>query len=588
MLTRTSLPHDKPRFAAEAPVAADPAARRHESSRRADAEVSDSPAGGFRRGRTQRHLVLATLVVAALGAVTVVRHRAWLAVQESLAAQARSLGLEGPELTELQQRMRREEDPTAARMVLAARLFDLEIASQEPGSPASAERLLATRELAREALRDEPASWQAAMLLGAAVSLERSRTRDPRIYSLAKDWERPLVVAGELAPAERQPRRLLAAAYLEVWPALAPAKRATVEALLREAFQEPQTFERLFAPWVAIAGSLERAATLMPERPLTFQRLAATAFERQAWGDYALWSDRHRESLLAAFERDLAAAAGALARGDLQGLQLARQQYGAVLAAAPVDAEFAPVVETVLAKLPPGPAAESQVRAADAWLAWARPLCLVRDCPFSSAAMGRLASLAGTTLAASEAAFAALAAEDLPRADLLERRSEELWSEPWAPFLTLKARQQAARKEIAEARSTLLSVHRAFRVRVAWRTLAERLGAAGATLGPPLARDSWEAADWWFDRGASRLDLLPSRPAAAVWLDFAEPTKNGALLEAQWDGRALPPVAVPAGAAAARLPIAVTLAADGRPEPHLLEVRVRSGDLRPAARVRLE
>ncbi len=535
---------------------------------------------GLRESLSSR--LVATLVVALLLAITLAQHRTWLADQGALAAQARSLGLGGADLTELATRMRREEDLTAARLVLAARLFDLELAARDPGSPASAERLLATRELAREILRAEPASWQAAMLLGAAVSLERSRARDPRIYSLARDWERPLIVAGELAPAELQPRRLLAAAYLEVWPALAPEKRKKVEALLREAFLEPQTFDRLFAPWVEIAGSLERAATLLPEQPLTFKRLAATAFARQAWGEYATWTARYRGALRVTFERDLATAAGELARGELPA---ARRLYGELLASAPVDAEFAPAVETVLGKLPPGPAAESQVRAAEAWLAWAQPLCLVRDCPFADAATARLASLAGSTLAGSEAAFVALAAHDLPHADLLERRSEELWSEPWAPFLTLKAKQQAARKEIAAARATLGSVHRAFHVRLAWRALAERLGAAGVSPGPPLARDSWEAADWWFDGGASRLDLLPSRAATALWLELAAPVAAGALLEAQWDGLALPPLAVPPGAALVRLPLPPPGVSS---EPHLLEIRVRSGDLRPATRVRLE
>ena len=573
MATRTSPPDDRPRYEPEEVPAA--------------SRISRLPAGSASR----RFVLLLTLVALALAAVALVHHRGWLAVQGELAAQARALGLAGPELADLTVRMRREGDPTTARLILAARLFDLEIASREPGSPASAERLLATRELAREALREEPASWQAAMLLGAAVSLERSRARDPRIYSLAKDWERPLVVAGEFAPAELQPRRLLAAAYLEVWPALTAEKRAKVELLLREAFLEPQTFERLFAPWVEIAGSLERAATLLPARPLTYQRLAATAFARQEWGDYALWLERHRRSLRETFANDLAAAARAADAGDLSGQQQARRLYGALLATAPVDAEFAPFVETVLGRLPPGPAPESQVRAADAWLAWAQPLCLVRDCPFSPPAMARLASLAGSTLAGSAAAFAALAAGDLPRAELLERRSEELWSEPWAPFVTLKAKQQAARKEVAAARTTLLTVHRAFRARLAWRALAERLGAVGVLPGPPLARDSWEAADWWFDQGASRLDLLPSRAAAALWLEFAEPTRSGALLEPLWDGRALPPLAVAPGARSVRLPVEIRAGSaeeGGSPEPHLLEVRVRAGDLRPAAHVRLE
>lgn len=526
--------------------------------------------------------VAVTLCVLVLAGLALAHHRSWVGAQAALATQARSLGLEGAELAKLELRMRREGDPTAARLALAARLFDLELTVRDPGSPASAERLLATRELAREVLRAEPASWEAAMLLGAAVSLERSRTRDTRIYSLAREWERPLVVAGELAPAELQPRRLLAAAYLEVWPALSPEKRQKVEALLREAFLEPLTFERLYAPWVGIAVTLDRAATLLPDQPLTWKRLAATALERKAWSEYVELTGRYRRSLLASLDRDLAVAAGLAPGGEIADLQVARGLYGEVLARALVDAEFVALVERVLGSLPPGPADDAQRRAADSWLAFAEPLCLVRHCPFSPPAMARLASLAGEELSGAEAAFVALAAQNLPRAELLERRSAELWSEPWAPYFTFKAKGQAARQEIAAARATLLAAHRAFRVRLAWRALAERLAAVGVSPGPDLARERWEAADWWFDRGASRLDLLPSRPAPALWLEFHGPVASGALLEAQWDGRALPPLAVAPGAATVRLAVEVT------GEPHLLEVRVRSGDLRPAARVRLE
>ena len=238
-------------------------------------------------------------------------------------------------------------------------------------------------------------------------------------------------------------------------------------------------------------------------------------------------------------------------------MQQARRDYSAILAAAPVDAEFAPLVERRSGGCRPArrrsrrcarPTTGCAGRSRSAWCATAR---------FASGAMSRLASLAGSTLAGSEAAFAALAALDLPRADLLERRSEELWSEPWAPFLTYKAKQQAARKEIAEARATLLPVHRAFRVRLAWRALAERLGAVGVVPGPPLARDAWEAADWWFDQGASRLDLLPARPAAAPRARVRRARARRAR-SSKCCGTAalLPPLAVPAGATAVRLALA--------------------------------
>ena len=72
------------------------------------------------------------------------------------------------------------------------------------------------------------------------------------------------------------------------------------------------------------------------------------------------------------------------------------------------------------------------------------------------------------------------------------------------------------------------------------------------------------------------------RAAAAPRARIRRAHRSGALLEALWDGRLLPPLAVPAGATAVRLALEVPS------EPHLLEVRVRAGDLRPAVRVRLE
>ncbi|MEO8276015.1 MAG: hypothetical protein ABI639_07330 [Thermoanaerobaculia bacterium] len=545
-------------------------------------ESSDGPPHGARPILRRYGRTALSVLILVIATVAIVRHRAWETTQSALAREALDLGLSGQGLSELTTRMQREADPTAARIALAATLFDFELTVRDPGSPASAERLLATRELAHDALRAEPASWEAAMLLGATISLERSRARDTRIFSLARDWEQPLIVAGELAPAELQPRRLLAAAYLEVWPALAPEKRKKVEILLREAFLEPRAFERLFAPWVEIAGSLDRAATLLPDRPLTFKRLAETAFERKSWAEYVTFTEKYRDSLRAALERDLEAASAALAQRDIAD---ARRVFSSVLAAAPVDLAFVPLVEKALAGMPPGPAIEQEIRAAEAWIAWLEPLCLVRDCPLSPTAIGRLGSLAGTMLGARDSAFVALAAEDLTRAGLLERRSDELWSETWAPYLTLRAQQLAAANDPVAARTTLGQVHRAFRTRLAWRALAERLGGIGTVLvapGPPLARERWQAADWWFDRGASRLDLAASRSAAALRLEFPEALKSAVVLDLQWDGRALPAVAVGSGAASVAVPLGIEAGA------HLLEIRVRSGDLRPAMSVQLD
>ena len=64
--------------------------------------------------------------------------------------------------------------------------------------------------------------------------------------------------------------------------------------------------------------------------------------------------------------------------------------------------------------------------------------------------------------------------------------------------------------------------------------------------------------------------------------ELPEAARSEVLLAPMWDGRTLPPLPVPAGATAIRVPIELTS------EPHLLEIRVLAGDLRPAVRVRLE
>jgi hypothetical protein len=193
-------------------------------------------------------------------------------------------------------------------------------------------------------------------------------------------------------------------------------------------------------------------------------------------------------------------------------------------------------------------------------------------------------------LSPEQSAFAALAAGDLVRANLLERRAESIWSESWAPYLTLKAMRLLESGEDAAARAALGQTHRAFRARIPWRSAAELAHireAATPGLLPP-ARTTWEAADWWFDRGASRLDLLPAHPAATLVLEPGTALAKSALVEVLWDGTRLPLVEVPAGGESATT-FRIELNSPGAtPEAHLLEIRPLSGDLRPAMRVRLD
>jgi len=480
-----------------------------------------------------------TLLLAALAGLALVHHRDWRDGIAGFELQASRADIADRRFAGLAAQLAREADLDQARLVLGG------------------ERLAAARALALASLTRLPASHEALMTAGAALAVLRARARDPRLFSLARDWEAPLERAIALAPGAAAPRRLLAAAYVDVWPVIAPAKRAKIEPMLREAFLDPPTFDRIFATWVEIAGSLDAAAALLPDRPRTWQRLGDTAFQSHDWTGYAAMRSRHRSALAADFDRQLAAAEAKLVRGDAAS---ARNLLSASLMELPVDREFASRLEQALALRPGGPASDPLARTALAWLAWVEPLCLVRGCPLSANAIGRLGSLAGARLPQEIAAFAALAGGDATRAALIERRSDTLWSEAWAPYLTYKAEWLAGRGETVEARLALRAAHRAFRSRLAWR----------------------RAADWWFDAGAARLDLLPRREASALLLDFAAAPRSGALLEPLWDGAALAPVVVAPGATSVRLPVSVSR------EAHLFELRVRWGELRPAARVTLE
>ncbi len=537
--------------------------------------------------RPARHLRWGgTLALTGLALLALQHQRGWQRAIDAGNARAAASGISGEELADFAVRSAREADRDEARLVLADALLGRELAHPDLGLVAGAERLAQARELAAASLARLPASSAALMIEGAAISVLRSRAQDPRLISLYRDWERPLERAIELAPGDPAPRRLLAAAYVDVWPVIAPAKRAKIEPMLREAFLHPPTFERLFPAWIEIAGSLDAAAALLPDRPRTWQRLAEVALGRRDWGGYGRMRSRERTALGAALDARLVEAEASLARGDAAA---ARGPLAQGIVELPVELEFAPRLERALALLPPGNAGEPLARAAAAWFAWAKPLCLVRGCPLGPAAMGRLASLAGAALPAEDTAFAALAAGDRTRADLLERRSDTLWSEAWAPYFTFKAATLEARGESVEARLALRDAHRAFRARVAWSELAEKLrldaATASAASEPAMAAATalrWEGSDWWWERGAVRLDLLPGREASGLLLTFAGTSPQDALVMPLWDGAALPPLALPAGSAELRLPVSVTRQA------HLLELRPLAGSFRPAPRVTLD
>ncbi len=510
---------------------------------------------GTRQASTAIALVaLAAALAAAFAAAARQRDLA------DLERQADSLGVEIERGDELDRALRRAADPGERRLALARALLEAAVAAATPADTGRAgARLAAAGGLAREALATQPASAEAAGLAGAALALEYLARRDERLLTERRTWRAWLAAAEHRHPGARPAGEWAAAAELEILPALRGGERADAEERLRVAFESPTFLRLAFPRWLEVAGSLDDAAALLPDRPDGWDALIGAALRR---GDLS-WAARR----LGAARRALAADLGrrldaAIAAGD-------RRHLDEALAQVPPDRSFAPLLETALAARPPGPAGPALAAAAARQLEYALPLCALDRCPLPGAALDRLAALAGGGLPAEQAAQAALLGGRETRAATLARRSDALWSEAWGPYQLLLARRALAAGDAATARAALAAMHRAERARPAARRLARQL--AGAAEPDPAA-SLWQPSAWQWRRGVPELELDAATPATGLFVELVRPPATPLLLVPEWDGRSLAAVVVPAGAAGFEMTVEV------EPGLHLLRLARRAGE----------
>ncbi|HYU35363.1 MAG TPA: hypothetical protein VEW48_24690 [Thermoanaerobaculia bacterium] len=433
----------------------------------------------------------------------------------------------------------------AARAVLAGEMAHA--ASLSPETPeerqemlASSRRLAETARTAGEVLAGRPESWEAAMVLGAATYLSRSLARDSRLFTSAGDWEEPLQAARRMAPAKREPTRFLAAAYLEIWPALSAPKRELTGELVTEMFRDPDDLRLLLPSWLA-AVDHRLAFSAIPADPQAWEQAerfyaehgdwAAFGKARQRW-DYTLWKHLHER---------LAEADARLARGDLR---TARTLYLDVAEQARPDARYRDLLAGALSRCPPGPVGAQTAERLTSRLDWAVERCLLAACPLPPVALKRLAHLASDQAPPQEA-LALLVAGDLHQALLLERRSETLWSEPWAPYLIVKARLMTERRQVGEAQEALGLVHPSWWKRPTYWLARLDFARASGRLGEAaqaeeklhgFARRDWAATDWTYPQGRTRLELLTESPARGIEVDLDEIPAAGTVVELRLDG----------------------------------------------------
>jgi hypothetical protein len=471
------------------------------------------------------------------------------------------------------ERARRDPDPEAAVLALARALFADASAPADlthlPPSEAAAEaekierRLALSREHAQGVLARRPASWEAALVIGGSRLVTLVREGSQELYSRPLRWREPLLHAKRLAPGEAEPGRLLASGVLASWHALNDADRAAGRALLARELRDRMTLQQLLPVWAAVAASPGELASVLPATAHSYDLLQQVARAARDWEGLCAARERWRTLLDAELEGRLARAIHRLQVGDRAG---ARGELLAIVAAAPLERRFAPLLVRAMDRLPAGPVPPQQGAAMTAWLRWALRLREVGQEPLPAATLDRLTGLA-PELREEEMALAALAAGRLDKAELWERRSDRMWSEEWAPYAAAKADALLERGRLDEAAAVLAEVHRSYQGRWAYSRAAGRLQTARRRRPEEggASASAWPAVAWTFLRGEASLEVVAERPASgiAVTVDVAPP--EGSAVELTWDGAVVGCYPATTGAVL-RVPLALTAA------PHLLGV----------------
>ena len=490
---------------------------------------------------------LAALVLAGL-AIQDARSRAREAREIERLLADTGLARRQPEVAE---RVRRDSDPVRARLAVARALvaesFDQKIFSRLPQREAieeasrSAERLELARSLAEQAFPERPAAWQAPMIAGAATYRLWSVRGDPRLVTERAAWEKPLLAAATLAPGEDEPLRLLGWARLEIWPSLSQAERADTKRLLERAFTDLPTFSRLAQLWLAMAGTRAEAHALVPHTPEAWRIVLGIYAGRADWESYVLAHERWAHALRSDLARRLAEVGRRVRGGDDSGARVAA--LGAV-ADTPVGADTRDLIEQALTLCPAGEAGSAYVPAFRRWLRWHTDRFMA-DRPGLSPNVARRLVVGAGELPAAEAALGALSVGDVAAAELWERRTEAIITEPWAPYCIAKARWLARRGDVPGARAVLARANRSWRgtplelaARIAVAEAARDDGAARAARADldALAATEWVSTAWRWQGGEPRLDIVAASDAAGLELAVDVAPPRGCVVQVHLDG----------------------------------------------------
>jgi len=480
---------------------------------------------------------------------------------------------------DLQRRIDSEIDPAVAALVIArsavAAYLDPErrlAAAAGATQESTLDALRAAQLLSSQTLAERPTNWQASMLLGATTYLIRLRERDTRLFSRAQEWEAPLEAAHTLAPGQIEPRRFLAAAYLDTWPALSPQKRETAREIVRSVLRDRESFRLLIAAWMRVSqeSSFEEDNSfgLIPEEPWAWSYLLESLASLRDWERYSIARDRWHAALSKSLEATVLEARERLQGGDIEG---ARTLLTSVVSQTPLGTEYAELFGRALSQLPPGPVARIAERRLRNWFDWSLTQCQVIDCPLQPQILARLGGAVRDALP-HEAALAALAAGDRSEAEAIERRNRVVLEEAWADYLLFKAARLLDANDPAGATTTLAAVHRSRRMSERFHRVAARLQAIGSEAGDRTdaeisgtTQTFWAPSAWEESAVGLSLEVATDRPARGIELTIPASSSSGGAVDVRWNGERL-------GTFVAGGKTSVEIGVDVRPGLHLLEI----------------
>ncbi len=481
-------------------------------------------------------------------------------------------------------RLMRELDPQWARL-RTARILAVE-SREDPTSDQPSDRTIdlgdrrkrlrqrleTADDLATQVGLERPAVWQASMWKGATTYLRWSIDRDPRLLSQRSRWEKPLLHASELAPGEKQPKRFLSAAYLEVWPALTQEEVETAKIILSTAMEDPAVLRAFIGPWLAQAPDIDEAFSIIPDNPGSWSLVRSYLAQSADFSGFIRAHRRWERSVKTEIETLLSEMERHLTGGDPAG---ARKTVGQIVALAPPDLRYRDSIVRAVTRRPPGSGTQTEVRGSRAWLEWGLEGAMRGFDLMPPVVFERLAAVIDD-LPEAQRATALLISGNLIAAEAIERRREDINTEPWAPYCLTKARILISNGNTGGARAIFRKLHRSFRTTPIAEKIAFDLSQDSTDVEPwwlaipGLTTTEWHPTRWkWRDRTAW-LDFVPEEAGNALTITLDVVPSGGAAVEVQLDFRGVWTGAVePGQEIILDLPI--------EPGPHTLRIRTLAG-----------